>query len=302
MLDELTTKKQIFIVEDENISEAIKDSLENLGYVVPDIASCGEEAINKITAIRPDLVLMDINLKGDIDGVQAAEAIWNLKIPVVYCTGHSDIDTLERAKLTEPFGYLLKPFDQKNLYVTIETALQRHKLEMQVKEKGKWLETIIESIGDAIIVTDTKNCIKFLNPVAEALTGWNQKEALDKNLQEVFNIINVETLLPMANTITEVLSKGVVIYLSEQINLITKNGIELPITDSAAPLKNQDGEITGAVIVFRKSDRTDSKDENQIDHNFLVLQAQQLEIQQAELQRQNQLKDDFISTVAHELR
>ena len=172
MQEKFTAKKQIFIVEDETISAPRKDCLENLGYSVPDLASSGEEAIKKITAIRPDLVLMDISLKGDIDGVQAAEAIWNyLQIPIVYCTGYSDANTLQRAKLTEPFGYLLKPFEQKNLYVTIETALQRHKLEMQLKEREKWLETIIESMGDAIIVTDTKSCIKFFNPVAEALTG-----------------------------------------------------------------------------------------------------------------------------------
>lgn len=137
MQEELTAKKQIFIVKNEISSEAIKDCLENLGYCVPDIASSGKEAIKKVTAIRPDLVLMDISLKENIDGVQAAEAIWNyLQIPIVYCTGHSNTNTLERAKLTEPFGYLLKPFKQKNLYVTIETALQRHKLEMQLKKRN----------------------------------------------------------------------------------------------------------------------------------------------------------------------
>lgn len=301
MQEELTAKKQIFIVEDEIISEAIKDCLENLGYSVPAIASSGEEAIKKITAIRPDLVLMDISLKGDIDGVQAAEAIWNyLKIPIVYCTGYSDANTFQRAKVTGSFGYLLKPFEQKNLYVTIETALQRHKLEMQLKEREKWLETIIESMGDAIIVTDSKSCIKFLNPVAVALTGWKQEDALNRNLQEVFNIINAETRIPVVSSAIEVLNKGISVCLSERINLVSKNSIELPIANSAAPLKNRDGEITGAVIVFRSSDRTDIKGSQQSEHNFILLQA--LETQKAELQRQNQLKDEFISTVAHELR
>lgn len=303
MQEELTAKKQIFIVEDEIISEAIKDCLENLGYSVPDIASSGEEAIKKVTAIRPDLVLMDISLKGDIDGVQAAKAIWNyLQIPIVYCTGHSDANTLQSAILTGSFGYLLKPFEQKNLYVTIETALQRHKLEMQLKEREKWLETIVESMGDAIIVTDAKSCIKFLNPVAVALTGWKQEDALNRNLQEVFNIINAETRIPVVSSAIEVLNKGISVCLSERINLVSKNGIELPIANSAAPLKNRDGEITGAVIVFRSSDRTDIKGSQQIDYNFILLQVQQLEIQKAELQRQNQLKDEFISTVAHDLR
>jgi signal transduction histidine kinase len=143
---------------------------------------------------------------------------------------------------------------------------------------------------------------KVLNPVAEALTGWKQEDALNRNLQEVFNIINTQTRLPVVSSATEVLNKGISVCLSERINLVSKNGIELPITDSAAPLKNRDGEITGAVIVFRSSDRTDIKSSQQIDYNFILLQAQQLEIQKAELQRQNQLKDDFVSTVTHELR
>lgn len=126
-----------------------------------------------------------------------------------------------------------------------------------IKEKEKWLETIVESMGDAIIVTDAKSCIKFLNPVAVALTGWKQEDALNRNLQEVFNIINAETQIPVVSSAIEVLNKGISVCLSERINLVSKNGIELPIADSAAPLKNCDGKITGAVIVFRSSDRTD---------------------------------------------
>lgn len=300
------SKAKIFIVEDEVISEAIKDCLENLGYSVPDVASSGEEAIKKIAAIRPDLVLMDINLKGDVDGVQAAETIWNyLQIPVVYCTGHSDTNTLQRATVAGPFGYILKPFEQNNLYVAIETALQRHKLEVQLKERSKWLEKILESIGDGIIVTDPKSYIKFLNPVAEALTGWKQEDALDRNLLEVFNIIDVDTRLPVVNPVMEALTKGVIVYSSEQINLISKQGIELAIADSAAPIKNHDGEVTGAVLVFKSSDRLTgikSVREQMEQKCALLAQAQQLEIQKAELQKLNQLKDDFISTVAHELR
>lgn len=297
---------KIFIVEDEIISEAIKDCLENLGYIVPDVASSGEEAIKKIAAIRPDLVLMDINLKGDVDGVQAAETIWNcLQIPVVYCTAHSDTNTLQRATVAGPFGYILKPFEQNNLYVAIETALQRHKLEVQLKERGKWLEKILESIGDGVIVTDPKSCIKFLNPVAEALTGWKQADALERNLPEVFNIIDTETRLPVVNPVMAALTEGVIVYSSEQINLISKQGIELAIADSAAPIKNHDGEVTGAVLVFRSSDRLTgikSVREQMEQKCALLAQAQQLETQKAELQKLNQLKDDFIGTVAHELR
>lgn len=291
---------QILIVEDEIlIAEYIKECLENLGYSVPAVAISGEEAIKKATEISPDLVLMDIRLEGDMDGVQAAENIWNsLQIPVVYSTEYSDKDTVERAKITGPFGYILKPFEEKDLYVVIETALQRHQLELNVKERVGWFTTIFRSIGDAVIVTDFNGCIKLLNPVAEFLTGWKQDDALGRDLKEVFNIVNQETRVPAQNPVTEALENGVIVYLSDQIKLISKNGIEILIDDSVAPIKAHNGEITGAVLVFRDiTNRTQAQSPQ-----LLLERAKQLQAQIAELQRLNQVKDDFLSTVAHELR
>ncbi len=119
---------QILVVEDEVvIARDIEECLENLGYSVTDIASSGMEAINKATQSRPDLVLMDIRIEGELDGIQAAAHIWgSLRIPVVYLTGFSDKNTLERAKITHPFGYILKPVEEQELYVAIETAMHQH--------------------------------------------------------------------------------------------------------------------------------------------------------------------------------
>ncbi|HEY9651281.1 MAG TPA: response regulator, partial [Coleofasciculaceae cyanobacterium] len=116
---------QILVVEDEKIIAInLKESLESLGYIVPGIAVSGEQAIEKSIQFHPNLVLMDIRLKGDMDGIEAADCIWDqLQIPVIYVTGHSDKGTLERAKITAPFGYILKPVKERELYVTIETAL-----------------------------------------------------------------------------------------------------------------------------------------------------------------------------------
>lgn len=298
MQDEVTNIK-ILIVEDESIiAEDIKDCLENLGYCVSAIVVSGEEAIKKAKEIHLDLVLMDIRLKGNVDGVQAAEEIWNSsQIPVIYTTGHSDRNTMERVKATGPYGYILKPFEEKDLYVAIETALQRFKLEMQSKQREQWLDSILKNIGDAVIVTDVNSHIKLLNSVAEALTGWKQEEAIGRDLQEVFKIVNEETRTLATSPVKEALEEGAIVYLSEQINLISKNGIELPINDSAAPLKNHNGEITGAVLVFRNSSA------KQTEQNLALLkQAKQLETQRAELQRLNQLKEEFFSTIAHELQ
>ncbi|AEH60473.1 response regulator receiver protein [Methanosalsum zhilinae DSM 4017] len=127
-------KTKILIVEDENIIALnIKKKLRNIGYIVPGIASTGKEAIEKAEITFPDLVLMDIRLKGEMDGVEAASQIRDkFDIPVIYLTAYSDEEILERAKKTEPYGYILKPFKESELRTSIEVALHKHKM-----EKGK---------------------------------------------------------------------------------------------------------------------------------------------------------------------
>ena len=124
-------KGRILVVEDSNlVALDIAILLKQLGYEVTGIAAYGEDAVDQAGAQKPDLVLMDIILKGDMDGVEAATRIGNqYRIPVVYLTAHSDAATMERAKQTEPFGYLLKPFDERMLHTTIEVALYRHQAE-----------------------------------------------------------------------------------------------------------------------------------------------------------------------------
>jgi CheY-like chemotaxis protein len=132
---------RILIVEDEHIvAMGIKRMLKSLGYTVTGVASSGEDAISKAESTFPDIVLMDIMLKGDMDGVEATREIKaRFDIPVVYLTAYSDNNILERAKITEPFGYIIKPFDEKDLYSSIEVALHR-----QRKEKEKSGEIIKE--------------------------------------------------------------------------------------------------------------------------------------------------------------
>jgi signal transduction histidine kinase len=124
-------KGKILIVEDEGITVLhLRNALESLGYEVAGVASYGEDAINKATEGRPDLVLMDIVLKGIVDGIDAAEKIRAiLNIPVIYLTSHTDDNTLQRAKVTEPFGYIVKPFNERDLFIAIEFALYRSQME-----------------------------------------------------------------------------------------------------------------------------------------------------------------------------
>lgn len=124
-------KARILIVEDEQlVALEIQEYLQTLGYDVPETASAGETAIGQAAALRPNLVLMDIQLSGQMDGIEAAETIYSrFDIPVIYLTAHSDTTTLERAKLTAPFGYVIKPYSKQELHIAIECALVRHELE-----------------------------------------------------------------------------------------------------------------------------------------------------------------------------
>ncbi len=244
---------KILVVEDESIvAMDIKHRAEGLGYSVTGITPSGEGAIQKASETLPDLVLMDIVLKGDMDGVEAAQKIRDtLDIPVVYLTAYSDEKTLKRAKVTEPFGYIIKPFEDRELHSAVEVALYKHKMESKLKESEKWLSTTLESIGDAVIATDENGCVKFMNPVAMTITGWNETEALGKNLKEIYNIIQEGSEASIDDPVKEVIQKNHIIELNQPTILITKNGNKVPIDDSSAPIKDSNGNIIGVALVFR---------------------------------------------------
>jgi CheY-like chemotaxis protein len=129
---------KILIVEDEKISAmAIGKMLADLGYTLTGIAISGEEAIRKASDVQPDLVLMDIKLDGLLDGIETAETLNRLyNIPVVYITAYEDEQIFQRAKLTAPFGYMIKPFDERLLRINIEIAIYKHQVEQKLKEKA----------------------------------------------------------------------------------------------------------------------------------------------------------------------
>lgn len=286
-------KIQVLVVEDEFILAInLQESLESLGYKVLDIADSAAVAIEKATVHRPNLILMDIRLRGEIDGIQAAEEIWNrLQIPVIYVTGHSDQNTVERATLTSPFGYILKPIREQELYVAIQTALNRY-------EREQFLSSVLRGMGDGVIVVDSELHIKYLNQVAEALTGWQLDEAKDRMLSEVCQLIDEQTQLPIENPIIRALQTQNPIYLKNSILLVAKNGAKTPVADSATVLKDNNGAIAGAVMVFRDDTQRKLAEER----NLAAERAKQLETQMAELQRLNKLKEDFLANTSHEMR
>jgi PAS domain S-box-containing protein len=246
-------KSRILIVEDERIvAEDIQKSLDNLGYEIAGLASSGTEAVRLAQKTNPDLVLMDIVLKDGMNGIQTAESIYNhYHIPVVYLTAYADEETLDRAKRTEPYGYILKPFDDRELQTTIEMAIYKHRMERKVKESEAWLSTTLKSIGDAVITTDVQGKITFINPVAQKVIGYTSAEAIGKPLGRVFRIESEATGKAVENPVEKVLKEGIIVGLANHTNLIDKKGRKIPIDDSGAPIIDEKGQFIGVVLVFQ---------------------------------------------------
>ncbi len=141
-------KVRIMVVEDESIvAEDLRRTLEKMGYAVPGVAASGEDAIHQARALRPSLVLMDIALKGRMDGIEAAERIrTDLHIPIVFLTAYADDETLQRARVSEPFGYILKPFENRELHTTIQMALHKHRMEQERENLIAELEAALARI------------------------------------------------------------------------------------------------------------------------------------------------------------
>lgn len=244
-------KTKVLLVEDETIvARDIENMLLGLGYNVPDVLSLGKESVEKVKVLKPDIVLMDIRLKGEIDGIEAADQIYKeFNTPVVYITAHADQKTMERAKITEPFGYILKPFDERELQTTIEIALYKFKMRTKLKERERWLFTVLTSIDDAVITTDKKGVITFMNPLAEKLTGWQQKDALSQHLTDIFQIRKEKSPKSTKIYIKEVIQKGS-LSLPDDVILISKKSHKTPIDYGVAHLSDGKGNSAGIVLSF----------------------------------------------------
>ncbi len=262
---------RILIVEDESIvAEDISDSLRRLGYGKATIVDTGSKAVEISAEIHPSLILMDIKLKGAMDGIDAArEILKRRRVPVVYLSATGDPKNIERARLTEPFGYLLKPYNERELRTTIEMALFKHKMELRLRESERWHASTLRDIGDAVITTDARGRVSFLNSAAETLTGFTSAEALGKAFDEVLQLTDEKTGT-RETPVTAVLKRGQAVHLTRTMMRRKKDGAVIAIDDSAAPIRDEAGNITGVVFVVR-----DITGREQIDENLRQAQKMQ---------------------------
>lgn len=242
----------ILVVEDEGIiAQDIQRTLMTLGYQVPCTAQSAKDALQIVEELQPDLVLMDIKIKGDLDGIEAAALMRNRwDIPVIYLTAHSDDVTLARAKETGPHGYLLKPFNERDLRTAVEVALRKHELEKNLRERERWFSTTLESLGDAVIATNPQSQITFMNELAETLTGWSRADAEGKPLGEVLRLVG-ERGQPIGSRAGRAVRDSFTAELPPNTRVVGKQRASFEVDDSAAKIVDPAGRLLGGVVVFR---------------------------------------------------
>ncbi|HET6452066.1 MAG TPA: SpoIIE family protein phosphatase [Spirochaetia bacterium] len=272
-------KARIMVVEDEGVvAMQISETLRGLGYEVPLMAMSGEEAVSRLLDTEPDLVLMDIHLRGGISGIEAAHRIrQRLDVPIVYLTAFSDSETLDQAQLTEPYGYVLKPFEEKSLHAILQMSLMKHRRTRGIRENGWWMSAVAESMMESVLICDPKGYVKFANPAAETLLGRPRKDMVETRLSEIIHLVNAESRTPVAFPVTEPFLEGRS-TLQANCRLVLGEDRELPVEFSASPLRSPEGTLFGILYVFRE---TSERDRIQ---NVVLRQLEELSIVQKRLQ------------------
>ena len=247
-------QRKVLIVEDEQIvATELREVLSSLGYCVVATASSGLEALDRADEAQPDLILMDIRIKGDMDGIETATRIvarWD--IPIIFVTAHADQETLRRAKVTGPMGYVLKPFSERELQVAIEMAVFKHDLERQLKEQKQKLSAMLDSIGDAVIATDQEGMVTLINPAASMLTGFTESEALGREITTVLNIMDDSVPTGVGGAVSNSVETGKEMKTVHHASIIiSKSGKVIPIDGTTSHIVDENGVRSGTIFAFR---------------------------------------------------
>ena len=243
-------KASILIVEDESVVALnMSHILTSLGYRVLGPVGTGPKALALIESDPPDLVLLDIKLRGGMDGIEVAEQIRaGRHIPIVYVTTYTDDLTLSRAKVTEPYGYITKTFEDRELHSTIEMALYKYQMEQSLLEKDEIISTTLNSIREAVVTADGSGHIRFTNLAAQNLLSLGVEQAQGRKIEEVLHLSDTtgeRILAPFTKTNIEAVGSK-----SYRCSLMTDAGCEIPVLCSVSPLV-PGGQTTGFAVVLR---------------------------------------------------
>jgi diguanylate cyclase (GGDEF)-like protein/PAS domain S-box-containing protein len=234
----------LLVVEDEAVvAMDLDDQLHDMGYMVCACVDNGRDAIDRARAERPDLILMDIVLKGDMDGIAVAAAIGaELHIPVLFLTAYSDDQTVERAAGAWPYGYLTKPFQSRELRAGIEVALRKAAVERALRNSERWLASVLRGVGDAGIATDAGGTVGLANPAAETLLGAGGLQG-----RPAAEVVRLEDAASDARIL---LAPDGNRARTGTAMLVAHDGQRIPVDFSAGPICDEGGYLTGVAIVL----------------------------------------------------
>lgn len=241
----------ILIVEDEQIIALdLQQTLESMGYSVVAMTDNGPDAIALARELYPSVVLMDIMLKGPMEGTEAGREIGRLGIPVIYLTAYSDAATIRDVAQSLPYGFLSKPFRLSELAPAIEVAIYKAAMERKLRASERWCAATLRCVGDGVVVMDQYARVSYLNPVAETLTGWGIQDARGMPIEQVVQPQTVEGEAVDNLLFTDALIHNKVSGLAS-ILLKARAGHSTPVDYLAAPIRDDAEDVIGIVIVLR---------------------------------------------------
>lgn len=252
------SKTRILVVEDESIvAKDIQKTLEKLGYEVPATASSAAMAYEKLEAVNPDLVFLDIKLKGEEDGIDIAGHIKErYNIPVIFLTSYVDQETLDRAKVTEPYGYIVKPFNESDLKTTVEMALFKFSRDREVRDDQQRLANALGRVEEAIIITDIEGRITYLNERAGNLVGYGAASAIGLDL---FQLISVELEGSSGikkEQLLDSMKKDETVEMRDCHVIIKRDNTSVASSFTASPVHDEKNVYLGAAIVIADKQTT----------------------------------------------
>jgi PAS domain S-box-containing protein len=249
----MTSIKILIVDNDFSSTQNLQARLLKLGYEVIGTAATSDEAVNKSAELKPNLILMNTRLRTGNDGIKTGKLIHsNHNIPIIYISSQAGQDTIRQAGSTGPFGYIIKPFDDSQLFVAIEVARIRFKLERQLRENQQWLTGVLMSIGDGVIAVDSKGYIRFINSKAEEITGWGEIDAIGKLLFEVLKLKDELSgeLLDLSSNLPKARGRSMSESGMEAL-LISNSGNYIPLEIKFNPIIEQNNHLMGIVLAFR---------------------------------------------------
>jgi two-component system, cell cycle sensor histidine kinase and response regulator CckA len=241
----------IMVVEDERIvAKNIEETLRLMGYDVLGSHATGADCLRQASERRPDLVLMDVRIGGDVDGIQTAKLLRSrFDVPVVFLTAYADDETVKRAREAEPHGYILKPFRASDLRAGVEIAVFKHRLESELRDRERWFSTTLRAIGDTVVTVDSEEKVTFVNRAGEALTGSTLAQLIGRSLEDVFPLVDERTGKPVRVPVREAFERAGAARIPAG-SVLTRPEGDVPIEDSVAPIVDENGKLWGAVVVF----------------------------------------------------